>query len=106
MTQDHVFPFLMAGGFILFIIILRLAAGGLDDGRVRDYITARGGRLLSLKWSPFGRGWAGSRDERIYEVRYLNGEGHEHAATCKTSMFSGVYFTEDQVIAGGQPSRR
>lgn len=92
--------------FIAFIVVAigtRLVVAELDEGRVRVYIEERGGKLLSAEWAPFGRGWVGERNNRIYEVRYLDSEGNEHEASCKTSLLSGVYFTEDRVV---RPARR
>lgn len=89
----------------LFIVVIglalvfRLIAGSMDGDRVERYVRERGGRLLSKQWSPFGRGWFGEKDSRIYEITYLDRDGNTHRATCKTSLWSGVYFTEDAIIA-------
>ncbi len=80
--------FLIIPGFIALAIVIRLLAGGMDGGRVRSYIQERGGRLLSSGWAPFGKGWFGEQNDRICEVRYLDRDGHEHEATCKTSLFT------------------
>jgi hypothetical protein len=93
-------------GFIALAIVIRLLAGGMDGERVRAYIEQRGGRLLSSGWAPFGKGWFGEKSDRIYEVRYLDGDGNEHEATCKTSLFTGVYFTEDRIVSYGETPRR
>ena len=84
--------------FIGLAIAIRLIAGSMDEDRVGDYVRSRGGRLLSKEWAPFGRGWVGEKDSRIYNVTYEDGEGAIHEATCKTSAFSGVYFTEDRIV--------
>ena len=93
--MDNGLPIVL--GFIALAIVFRLFAGGMDGDRVRAYIEERGGRLLSSGWAPFGKGWFGEQSDRIYEVRYLDGDGNEHEASCKTSMFTGVYFTEDRI---------
>lgn len=93
-------------GFIALAIVIRLLAGGMDGDRVRAYIEQRGGRLLSSGWAPFGKGWFGEKSDRIYEVRYLDGDGNEHEATCKTSLFTGVYFTEDRIVSYGETPGR
>lgn len=88
--------------FILFIgvgLMIRLFAGSMDGDRVEVYVRERGGRLLEKTWAPFGKGWFGEKDSRIYEITYLDRDGNTHRATCKTSMFSGVYFTEDNIVA-------
>lgn len=89
-------------GFIALAIVIRLFAGGMDGDRVRAYVEERGGRLLASGWAPFGKGWFGEKSDRIYEVRYLDSDGNEHEASCKTSMFTGVYFTEDRIVRYAQ----
>lgn len=84
--------------FLFLALVIRLAAGSMDGSRVEDYIRQRGGRLLSSNWTPFGRGWFGEKSDRIYTVRYEDAAGHEHEAQCKTSLLSGVYFTEDRIV--------
>jgi hypothetical protein len=90
---------------IVAVILIRLAAGGLDRDRVREYVASRGGKVLEANWDPFGPGWFGEKSDRIYEVRYVDRDGNEHHAHCKTSMWTGVYFTEDTIVkyAHGHP---
>ena len=83
--------------FIIVAVIIRLAAGGMDQDRVRDYVASQGGRVIESNWAPFGKGWFGEKGDRIYEVRFVDRDGNEHHAHCKTSMLSGVYFTEDRI---------
>ncbi len=81
-------------GMIALSIILRLAAGGWDRDRIRTYIAARGGHMVEARWAPFGRGWFGEKGDRLYEVTFTDRDGRRREAKCKTSMFSGVYWTE------------
>lgn len=81
----------------LLALGIRLAAGSMDKERIEGYVTGRGGRVVSITWAPLGRGWFGEKDSRIYEVVYYDKEGRQHFATAKTSLFSGVYWTEDAV---------
>ena len=66
--------------------------------------------MIEANWEPFGPGWFGEQEgNRIYAVRYLDRDGNEHEAHCKTSMWTGVYFTEDRIVkhagrADGQQS--
>ena|SRR5215468_10415199 len=78
-------------------------AHGADHERIRERIEEKGGKILEIKWLPFGPGWLGTR-ERIYEVRYTTQSGHIHTAICKTSMFSGVYWTTPEDELGGRHS--
>ncbi len=80
------------------MIFLRVSAGSMDHDRIDEYISERGGRVINKQWEPFGKGWFGSERERIYDVKYEDKDGNIHQATCKTSMLSGVYFTQDEIV--------
>jgi hypothetical protein len=101
--------FIVIPAVILLALIVRLAAGGMDHDRIREYVESRGGTILRSSWAPFGPGWFGEKSDRIYQVDYLDGDGNQHQAHCKTSMWSGVYFTKDEIVsyaerpAAGEP---
>lgn len=94
----------MEGVVILIVIALavgigfRVLAGNMDHDRIRDYVRNDGGTVDEIAWEPFGPGWFGEKNDRIYRVRYTDRHGNEHVAHCKTSMWTGVYFTEDKVV--------
>ena len=95
---------MMSPLFLLFFLIplcfavgVRLIAGSMDRDRIAKYVTDRGGRVISITWAPFGRGWFGEKNERIYEVVYYDADGRQHFATAKTSLWSGVFWTDDAV---------
>ena len=83
-------------GVIFATLTVRLAAGALDRGRIEAYLKKRGAKLTSIRWTPFGPGWFGEGSARLYEVRFVTGEGQPRITTCKTSAFSGVYFTNER----------
>lgn len=85
-------------GVLLIALVFRLLAGGLDHDRVKRYVEQGGGELIQANWAPFGPGWFGEKSDRIYEVRYIDRDGNERLAHCKTSMLSGVYFTQDRIV--------
>ena len=88
-------------------IIFRLLAGGMDHDRVKNYVRSRGGDVIESNWAPFGKGWFGEKSDRIYNVRYKDRDGNEHEAHVKTSLLSGVYFTEDRITRyADRPARR
>ncbi|NCA81298.1 MAG: hypothetical protein EOM72_00940 [Opitutae bacterium] len=89
-------------GFILLIIVIRLMAGSIDGERVERYLRERGWELVDRSWEPFGPGWSGEKDSRIYRITYRDEHGRLHRAHVKTAMFSGVYLTDD-CIAEEQP---
>ena len=94
-------------GFIIVIPLLaigfRLLADRWDRERIQQYVAERGGTLNDISWQPFGRGWFGEKGDRIYEVDYTDRDGASHSVSCKTSMFSGVYFTDDRTTSGVRP---
>lgn len=94
----------IAAVVIILAIAIRLAAGMFDRSRIAGYIQSRGGKLVACHWWPFGPGWFGEKRDRIYEVIYLDSDGMQHRAACKTSLMSGVYFTQDEV--SGPSARR
>lgn len=95
--MEFAIPFLFLGA-ILIAVFFRLAAGSMDGDRIDESIRQRGGRIVEKHWSPFGKGWVGEKDSRIYELIYEDADGNLHEATCKTSLLSGVYFTEDRIV--------
>jgi hypothetical protein len=88
--------------------VIRIGAGVFDHSRINAYVASLGGELLSCRWSPFGPGWYGEKRERIYAIRYLDSDGSERSAYCKTSFWASVYFTEDRIVrqsAAAAPER-
>jgi len=100
------FPFLIFIGFALLALLVRLAAGSFDKGRVEEYIRKRGGKLLDCSWNPLGPGWFGEKDSRIYAIVYRDRDGTTWRADVKTSMLSGVYLTNEQKITAATPQAR
>lgn len=84
--------------FIGLAVVIRFCAGSMDDDRIRKQIEAEGKKVRSIDWAPLGRGWFGSKNERIYEVVYEDAQHNVHSAYCKTSALAGVYWTEDKII--------
>jgi hypothetical protein len=80
-----------------FAILIRMVQGSSDKSRVLYYLQDKGCKLIEIHWVPFGPGWFGKHHDRIYEVRFIDKDGNRHHAFCKTSGWSGVYFTEDRI---------
>ena len=38
----------------------------------------------------------------MYLVRYLDKDGNEHLTHCKTSLWTGVYFSQDRIITNAE----
>jgi hypothetical protein len=91
-------PFLFFIGFVILAVVIRIIAGSFDGERVERYLHDKGFELIDRSWAPFGPGWFGEKDSRIYEIIYRDREGRVHRAHVKTSMMSGVYLTHDRVV--------
>ena len=79
---------------VLAAIAVRVAVHFIDKSRIRREIESRGGRVVSIAWNPFARGWFFEKNERHYDVSYLDRSGARLSTTCKTSFFTGVYWAE------------
>ncbi len=90
--------FLLIGFIVVAAVLPRIVAGWNDRQRVRRYMTGLGSELLDIRWDPLGPGWIGDRD-RPYKIRYRDRDGCIHAAHAKTSMLSGVYLANDEIIS-------
>jgi hypothetical protein len=90
-------------GVAALMLVLRLVADRLDRQRIREDVDGRGGALISIRWSPFGRGWFGEKSDRIYVVTWQDARGQQHESHCKTSLFTGVYWSEEAPRDGAGP---
>ena len=100
------FTILGLSALILGMVLVRLVAGVCDRRRIEAHATAQGGRIVGLRWAPFGCGWYRTNG-RIYEVRYHDRNGDRHHARCKTGLFSGVRWTHDHLVCrGGRVPKR
>ncbi len=77
-------------------VALRIVMHFVDKERIKDEIGARGGHVIAIRWNPFARGWFFEKNERHYEVTYRDRAGAVLTITCKTSLFTGVYWSEPQ----------
>ncbi len=91
-------PVLIVIGIVILAVVIRLIAGSFDGERVERYLRDQGFELVDRSWAPFGPGWFGEKDSRIYEIIYKDRDGRVHRAHVKTSMMSGVYLTHDRIV--------
>jgi hypothetical protein len=97
MDRLHIFLFAIAAG-----LLIRVVMHFVDKSRIKDDVESKGGRIISINWNPFGRGWFFEKNERHYSVTYINSSGATVSATCKTSLFTGVYWAD---MPGGEEPR-
>lgn len=75
-------------------VAVRIVMHFVDKARIHREVEARGGKVVSLAWHPFGRGWFFEKNERHYVVNFRDRAGTIQTATCKTSLFTGVYWAD------------
>ena len=75
-------------------VAIRIVMHFVDKNRIKDDVEAKGGRIISISWNPFGRGWFFEKNERHYTVIYADRLGATVSATCKTSLFTGIYWAD------------
>ncbi len=69
-----------------------------DEARITDHLHRKNSEFISKEWRPFGKGWLSGGIDRIYQVDYYNEQGQLCEMTVKTSVLSGVYYTNDRVV--------
>ena len=91
--------------FFLFVaaIAFRIVMHFVDKRRIKDEVETHLGRVVLIAWNPFARGWFFEKNERHYDVTYVDRSGATIATTCKTSMFTGVYWAEGPKISEPPP---
>jgi len=75
-----------------------MAAGAFDGDRMESYVREQGWELVDKSWDPFGPGWFGEQNARVYQIVYKDQHDALHRAHVKTSMLSGVYLTQDRTV--------
>ena len=75
----------------------------VDKNRIKDEVETKLGRVVSISWNPFGRGWFFEKGERHYDVTYVDRSGETVSTSCKTSFFTGVYWAEGPRISEPPP---
>lgn len=99
--MDHLHLFLIVIGVGLAIRVIMHFA---DRKRIREEVEAKGGKILSIRWNPLGRGWLFEKNERHYSVTYTDRSGAMISAACKTSLFTGVYWTDAAIGEEPRPT--
>jgi hypothetical protein len=88
---------------ILAAIAIRVAMHFVDKSRIKEEVESHRGRVVSISWNPFGRGWFFEKGERHYNVTYVDQSGQTISTSCKTSLFTGVYWAEGPSISEPPP---
>jgi hypothetical protein len=80
--------------FLGFGVLVFYAKTQNDRQRIAHEVIAQGGKVVSIRWTPFGYGWVGDSGDRVYQVVWIDRFGYRREASCKTSTLSGLYFAE------------
>jgi len=89
--------------FVFAGILVRIAMHFVDKNRIKDEVETKLGRVVSITWNPFGRGWFFERGERHYDVTYVDRSGATISTSCKTSYYTGVYWADGPRLAEPPP---
>lgn len=96
-----------SANFIVVVIFVALAIRVVmhfvDKSRIKDEVESKGGRVISISWNPLARGWFFEKGERHYEVSYVDRSGGTISTTCKTSLFTGIYWAEGPNLEEPRP---
>lgn len=68
----------------------------LDKKRIRSKAEELGYQDITISWTPFAPGFLFEKNERHFRVTYLGNDGKYHSRFCKTSVFTGVYWREEE----------
>ena len=98
MDRWQIFLFALAAG-----VAVRVVLHFVDKSRIKDEIESKGGRVISIRWDPFGRGWFFEKNERHYSVTYTDRSGANISTNCKTSVFTGVYWADGPRLEEQRP---
>ena len=88
---------------LLIGLAIRVVMHFVDKSRIKDEFESKGGRVLSIAWNPFARGWFFEKNERHYVVHYADRSGQTVSTMCKTSLFTGVYWADEPLLEQSTP---
>jgi len=88
---------------IMTVLAIRVVLHFVDKSRIQRELESRGAQVNSIRWNPFARGWFGERGERHYDVVFTDSGGMTISTTCKTSLLTGVYWSEGPSTAEEKP---
>ena len=83
---------------ILVLIGIRIGLHYLDKKRIYQAAERKGWRDSTVEWAPFAPGSFFERNERNYLVVYVDQEGLTHEVYCKTSLMTGIYWSDENTV--------
>lgn len=91
-------PLLILVLVIAICVLLALHIDRLNRKRIREQVSAKGGKVFETRLSLFSENRQGKRDFALYRVRYRDRDGNEHRATCKSGERAKVEFLRDTIV--------
>ena len=85
---------ILAIGLIIAIVSI---ANVMNKKHIKKSIEGKGGKVLSIKLELLPKGGLFERNETYYTVKFINSKGKQIEAMCKTSMSTGVFWSDDSV---------
>src|SRR5882762_2410533 len=96
--MDNLVPVILLVGLIAIALVVSKYFACLDHQRIREHVESSGGTVLNIVRN-LQSGWRRSRD-RAYDVRYKTRHDVTLTATCRTGVFSGIYWVSNMLPSG------
>ena len=91
-------PLVFILGMVFLAALVRILCDRADRRRIHSEAAKLRREVLDISWEFFGRGWFGEKNDRIYRVTVRGRKGRDQVYSCKTSMFSGVYWHSEEPV--------
>ena len=86
-------------GLIIGLVVLSFS---LSRQRIAREIVGLGGRIVSINWAPFGKGFFWTPNgSMLFRVVYYDAENRLHEGHCRTDWFLGNRWTENRLMDFG-----
>jgi hypothetical protein len=80
---------------VLLAIGVRVGLHFWDRKNITTTAELKGWREITVTWTPFAPGWFFENRERHYTVNFVDKENRNRELICKTSIFTGVYWRDE-----------
>ena len=84
--------------FVIVALLFPLWLSSRDEKRIRKEIELKGGKLISKETVIYPSSLFYGKRGKVYKVRYLDSKGIEHIATCRGSIFPGIFWVDDVLL--------
>lgn len=88
--ERWILVWVLLGGLLGVAVGVRILCGVFDRKRIQASAERAGWRDVTVRWTPWARGWWLDRVGRQYRVDYLDETGQRWECECRTWMLGGV----------------